>query len=346
MKIVLGMSGGVDSSVAAFLIKEKKHECIGLTLKLFGDGDINDAKKVCEKLDINHSVLDLSDTFKSTVISNFLSEYENGRTPNPCIVCNEKIKFGEMLNFSVNELKAHKIATGHYAVIENNGGRFLLKKPCDLNKDQTYVLYGLTQKQLSLTCFPLGLYKKSEIREIALENGFFNANKKDSQDICFVPDGDYAKFIKDTTKKKFAKGAFLDLSGNILGEHNGIINYTVGQRKGLGIALGKPMFVINKNALNNTVTLGDEEHLMSKTVTVKNINYIPFDTLNSDMKVKAKLRYSQAEEDAVLHPVSETEAVLEFSRPQRAPSVGQSAVFYDEDYVVGGGIIEKGYNND
>ncbi len=341
MKVYLGMSGGVDSSVAALIMKNKGFDVFGVTLKLWDDTD-NDARILCESLNVPHETVDLKDLFKETVIANFLSEYKLGRTPNPCIVCNEKIKFGAMLDYALKS-GGEMIATGHYAKTTKSGDRFLLSKPTDISKDQTYVLYGLTQHQLSHTIFPLGDLTKSEVRQIAYENGFLNANKKDSQDICFVPDGNYAKFIETATEKTAEHGFFTDISGNVLGEHKGLINYTVGQRKGLGMALGKPAFVIEKNPLDNSVVLGDEDFLFKKNVLVKSINYIPFDNLSGDLKIKAKLRYRHTESDAVLHPVSQDDAIIEFKTPQRAPALGQSAVFYDGDTVIGGGIIEKGY---
>ena len=341
MKAALGMSGGVDSSIAAYLLKEEGYNVNGITLKLFGESD-KDAKAVCDKLSINHRVIDMSELFKNTVIADFISEYGCGRTPNPCIVCNEKIKFGAMLN-SVLAENGEMIATGHYAEIEKQNGRFLIKKPVDLSKDQTYVLYGLTQFQLSHTLFPLGSLTKAQVRDIAAEKGFINANKKDSQDICFVPDGDYVGFIERQTGILLKKGNFIDLDGKVLGEHKGHICYTVGQRKGLGIALGHPAFVIEKDPETNNIVLGDEEHLFKKNVFVKNVNFIPFDNLNGDFKCSAKLRYRHSEQPAIIHPVSETEVVIEFNEPQRAPAAGQSAVFYDGDYLIGGGIIEKGF---
>ncbi len=338
--MALGMSGGVDSSAAAILLKDKGYNVSGITLKLFGNAD-SDAKAVCRRLNIPHTFVDLTEEFKNTVIENFISEYIKARTPNPCVLCNEKIKFGKMLFYALDG-GFDLIATGHYARLKNIDGRTLLLKAKDLTKDQSYYLYGLNQFMLSHTLFPLGELTKAESRKLAEENGLLNAKKKDSQDICFVPDGEYAKFITEFSGFVSNQGNFTDLSGNILGRHKGIINYTVGQRKGLGIALGKPAFVISKNAGKNTVTLGDEENLFYKRVLVKDINYIPFDGLKSDMPVKAKLRYRQTEQSAVLHPISENETVIEFNEPQRAPASGQSAVFYDGDVVIGGGIIEKG----
>ena len=252
------------------------------------------------------------------------------------------MKFG-LLYSRAKELGCDYIATGHYAIIEKSSDRFLLKKGLDETKDQSYVLYGMTQDELSHTLLPLGGLDKQTVRKIAEENGFINARKKDSQDICFVPDGDYAAFIERYTGASFEPGDYTDTFGNILGRHKGHIHYTIGQRKGLGIALGKPRFVLDKDAKSNTVVLGDEEGLFYKNVLIKNANFIPFDTLSGDLRIYAKLRYRHKEQPATLHPVSESEAVIEFDSPQRAPAPGQSAVFYDRDIVVGGGIIVKGY---
>ncbi len=345
-KVMLGMSGGVDSSVAALILKEQGYDVLGTTLKLHPfsaepDRDINDAKAVCERMKIEHKAFDLSEQFKRYVTDNFINEYISGGTPNPCIECNKYIKFGEMLNLAADN-GCEKIATGHYARIVKENGKYLLYKAKDVSKDQSYVLYMLTQEVLSKTLFPLGELTKEEARWQAEENGFVNANKKDSQDICFVPDGDYASFIERNSDFKSKKGSYIDISGNYLGEHKGIINYTIGQRKGLGIALGKHAFVLDKNAQNNEVTLGDEEHLFYKKVIVTNVNFIPFDKLEDELKVSAKLRYRQKEQPAIIKPLKNGDVLIEFDEPQRAPSMAQSAVFYIGDMVVGGGKILRG----
>lgn len=341
-KVLVGMSGGVDSSVTAALLKNNGYEVLGLTLNLFGNDETAsiDAKSVCDALEIEHKTVDLKNEFKALVIDDFISEYINGRTPNPCIVCNKKIKFGEMLNLA-DKFGCDKIATGHYAKIIQKDGRYLLFKADDKAKDQSYVLYCLNQEQLSRVLLPLAIHSKTEVREVADSLKLSNANKKDSQDICFVPDGDYAAFIEKTANFVSNMGDYLDINGKVLGKHKGVIRYTIGQRKGLGIALGKPAFVISKNPETNQVVIGDEEHLFYKRVYVENVNFIPFDTLEKEMKVCCKLRYRHTEQPAVIKPYKNG-VLVEFEAPQRAPSAGQSAVFYDGEMVVGGGVIVGG----
>ncbi len=341
MKILVGMSGGVDSSAAAVLLKEKGYLVTGLTLKLCEfdkEQDLSDAKAVCEKLGIEHLTLDLKEEFKKKVMDCFIAQYKEGLTPNPCLECNKYIKFGKMLDTAI-EKGYDKIATGHYARVEKQGERFVLKRAKDLSKDQSYVLYSLTQHQLSHLELPLGELSKTQIRNIAEKEGLINANRPDSQDICFVPDGDYASFIQKADGFKSEKGDYVDINGNVLGSHQGVIHYTIGQRKGLGIALGKPQFVIDKSAKGNTVVLGDEEHLFKKEVEVRDVNFIPFDTLSKEMRVTAKLRYRHEPQPCVIYPVNEENVKILFDEPQRAPTSGQAAVFYDGDTVVGGGKI-------
>lgn len=344
-KVLIGMSGGVDSSVCAALLKEQGYTVGGITLNLndsFDTGNIKDAATVCEKLGIEHFSAEFKDDFKQYVTENFIREYIAGRTPNPCIVCNKYIKFGKMLDLA-RANGYDKIATGHYAQIrKSEDGRYLLCKAEDVTKDQTYVLYCLTQDQLAHTVFPLGALSKPQVREIAESSRLVNAKKKDSQDICFVPDGDYAAFIERTAEYISKKGDYLNRDGEKIGEHQGVIHYTIGQRKGLGIALGKPAFVISKNADDNTVVLGDEEFLFYNKVLVKDVNFIPFDKLETEMPVTAKLRYSQKEQNAIIKPLENGDVLLEFEAPQRAPSAGQAAVFYNGDIVVGGGTIIGG----
>lgn len=352
--VIIGMSGGVDSAVSALLLKETGYDVHGVTLSLcsktetavpYGTNsccsldEIDDAKRVAERLSISHDVIDFSDEFRFRVIDNFINAYKNGKTPNPCIECNKHIKFKKMLSFA-DEHGIGKIATGHYAIVEKaENGRMLLKKAKDSAKDQTYVLYNLTQDNLKRILFPLGNMTKSEVRELADANGFSNAHKRDSQDICFVPDGDYARFIESYTGETFPEGNFVDLDGNILGRHNGIIRYTIGQRKGLGIAFGKPMFVCRKNISENTVVIGDNESLFSRSLDAHSVNLIACDRIDSPIKVTARVRYNQLEQAATVVQTDTDKIHVEFDQPQRAISSGQSVVLYDGDIVIGGGII-------
>ena len=344
------MSGGIDSAVSALLIKNMGHDTLGVTMRVCQrplsdgsdgvDNDIRDARAVCDRLAIPHYVYDLKREFYDAVIKNFIDTYMRGGTPNPCVVCNKALKFGVLLDKAI-ENGAELLATGHYAQIEKaSDGRFLLKKAVDGTKDQTYMLWSLSQHQLSHTLFPLGELTKSEIREIGAENGFINAHKSDSQDICFIPDGDYARFIEKELGEKYPEGDYIDEDGNILGRHKGMIHYTIGQRKGLGISMGRHIFVTEKDSITNTVTLADEDKLFKKTVIVKDINLISLDRIDGRMRVEAKLRYSQRTAKAYAHQISENELLLEFDEPQRAPARGQSAVIYVSEYVLGGGIIQ------
>ncbi len=349
-KVTVAMSGGIDSAVAALLVKNQGYDVSGATMKLcerilYGGSDatlndIDDARDICAKLGIEHRVYHLSDEFKSTVIKDFINTYMDGATPNPCIVCNRILKFGKLLDLEL-DCGADYIATGHYARIEQcENGRFLLKKAVDAKKDQTYMLWSLSQYQLSHTLFPLGSLTKTEIREIGAQNGFVNAHKSDSQDICFVPDGDYASFIEKELGQKYPGGDYIDEDGKILGKHKGMIHYTIGQRKGLGISMNKHVFVIDKNAQTNTVTLADEDKLFKSKVVIKDINLIPFDRIEGKIRVEAKTRYSQSTSTAYAEQTGEDEITLTFDTPVRAPARGQSAVMYDGDIVIGGGIIQ------
>ncbi len=352
-KVMIGMSGGVDSSVAAFLLQKESLEVIGATMKLYNNEDIDfvsektccslddvlDAKSVCARLGIRHYTLNMTDDFKKEVIERFISAYQNGFTPNPCIDCNRYMKFSKMLH-KAQELNIDYVATGHYARIEKQGDRYLLKKAVDLSKDQSYVLYSLTQEQLKVTKFPLGNYTKQQVREIAEENGFVNARKHESQDICFVPDGDYSKFIEYYTGKTYPCGDFVDMNGKRLGEHKGIIRYTIGQRRGLGLALPASMYVVEKDVDNNKVILGFNDDLFKKEVNVKNISFTACDGLDKPERLCAKIRYNQKEQPATVTQTDKNHFKIVFDEPQRAITKGQAAVLYDGDTVVGGGTIE------
>jgi tRNA-specific 2-thiouridylase len=285
-------------------------------------------------------VFNFRDSFNEQVIARFIKAYENGSTPNPCIDCNRYIKFDRLM-LRMKELNMDYVVTGHYARIEydENLGRYILKKAVDDSKDQSYVLYSLTQEQLKHTLFPLGSMNKTEVRKIAEENGFINAKKHDSQDICFVPNGKYAEFIEQYTGKKYEKGDFVDRNGNVLGEHNGIIRYTIGQRKGLGLALPAPMYVCEKDLANNKVILGSNEDLFSSELDADNLNLITCDKITEPMRVKAKVRYNQKEQPATVVQTDEDKIHIVFDEPQRAISKGQAVVLYDGDTVVGGGTI-------
>lgn len=352
-KVMVGMSGGVDSSVAAKLLIDSGYDVTGVTLKLFDGGDISedfrtccslsdveDARSVCYRLGIDHFVFNFKEAFRKKVINQFTESYLNGKTPNPCIECNRHIKFDKMLR-RAEELGFDYIATGHYAerVYDYKTNRYILKRPKDRSKDQTYVLYGLTQYQLSKTLFPLGEYEKSEIRRIAEAAGLINSRKPDSQDICFVPDGDYAFFIKKNTGAEIKEGNFISADGDVIGRHKGIINYTIGQRRGIGISIGKPAYVTDKNALENTVTIGDESNLYKSEITAYDVNLISLDSISDEMRVTAKVRYSRNEQAAVVIPSGNGEVLVKFDEPQRAPASGQAVVFYDGDVVIGGGTI-------
>lgn len=339
-KILIALSGGVDSSVAAGILTEN-YDCIGATMKLYRSNaqDIKDAEEICKKFNIPFYLLDFEALFKSTVIQNFIDTYENGGTPNPCVLCNIKLKFGAMLD-EAEKLGCTKIATGHYANIEFRNGRYCIKKAADLKKDQSYVLYGLSQQQLSKTIFPLGNYTKNEAREAAEKLDLTTKHKKESMDICFVPNGNYFEFLESYTGKKFEHGLFKDKQGNILGEHMGIVKYTIGQRKGLGLALPHPMYVCEKNTDTNEVILCTNDELFSNTVMVDHFNWVSIERPDNEIRAKAKIRYNMQEKPCTIYPLENNKVKIIFDEPQRAVTKGQSAVVYDEDYVIGGGIIE------
>ncbi|MBQ4526903.1 MAG: tRNA 2-thiouridine(34) synthase MnmA [Clostridia bacterium] len=342
-KALIAMSGGVDSSVAAYLTGTYGYKCEGAIMRLFEKNgsetdDADDAARICDKLCIPFRILDMREEFRHTVIDSFIHSYENGETPNPCIECNKKFKFGRFLEYAM-KLGMDCIVTGHYAQIEKSGDRYILKKGADESKDQSYVLYHLTQHQLSRTVFPLGAMTKTQIRTIAEEKGFVNAHKKDSQDICFVPDGDYISVIKEYSGKQYPCGNFVNTGGEVIGSHLGIINYTIGQRKGLGCAFGERLYVVDKNVSSNTVVLGKNEELFSKTINAKDANWIVSDNMPETFRAHAKIRYNSKEAAAVICRTGENTFSVEFDDFQRAPAKGQSVVIYDGDTVVGGGII-------
>lgn len=346
-KIIIAMSGGVDSAIAAYLASRDR-SAAGVTMDLRSSGigcdetakaDISGAATVCDMLGIPHFVAELGETFRKTVIADFIAAYEAGETPNPCVVCNKMIKFGALLDFAT-EKGYDKIATGHYVKIEKSAdGRKLIRRAADLGKDQTYMLWSLSQEVLSRCEFPLGELSKAKVRALAAELKLPMASKGDSQDICFVPDGDYAAFIARITGKTPKRGNFISMDGTVLGEHKGQLHYTIGQRKGLGISLGKPAFVVAKSAENNTVTLGEDADLFKTRLVAKRINLIPFDRLDAPTRLLAKVRYRQEASPARVEQIGENELLVEFETPQRAICKGQSLVLYSDDYLVGGGII-------
>lgn len=344
--VLIGLSGGVDSSVAALLLQQQGYGCVGCTMRLYctpcGSDNSMDARTVAEKLSIPFHLLDFQDQFHSQVIGNFIDCYENGVTPNPCIQCNRHLKFGAMLEKAL-QLGCTHVATGHYAQIRQDPEtkRYLLCKAADRAKDQTYFLYSLTQHQLSHTLFPLGGLTKGEARQIAEDNGLITARKRDSQDICFVPDGDYVGFMKEYTGKSYPQGDYLDLSGKKVGTHQGAVCYTLGQRKGLGIALGAPVYVCAKDMQKNTVTVGPNEALFHNALRASDLNWIPFPALTGPIRVTAKIRHSQNEQAATVYPEAEDCVRVVFDQPQRAITPGQAVVFYDGGSVVGGGTITE-----
>lgn len=356
-KALIAMSGGVDSSVAAYLMRKQGYECIGATMKLYHNEDIcipkdhsccslddvEDARAVAASMDIPYYVFNFSECFKEEVMDKFVHCYECGITPNPCIDCNRYLKFEYLYN-RAKELGYDYVVTGHYAQIKYDAsiGRYLLSKSVDASKDQSYVLYSLTQEQLAHTQFPLGCMPKSKTREIAEQQGFINAKKHDSQDICFVQNGNYAEFIEDYTKKTYPEGNFVDIHGNILGRHKGIIRYTIGQRKGLGLSLKEPMYVMEINTTDNTVVLGRDADLFTDTLIANDINLISVPRIDGEMRVKAKVRYRHTEQPATVTQIGDDTIKVVFDEPQRAITKGQAVVLYDGDIVVGGGtIVEK-----
>lgn len=354
-KVVVGMSGGVDSSVAAWLLKKQGFDVVGVTMQIWQDEEpevqeenggccglsaVEDARRVAGSLEIPYYVMNFKSEFKENVMDYFVQEYVDGRTPNPCIACNRYVKWESLLKRSM-DIGAEYIATGHYARIEQlSGGRYTLRKSVTAAKDQTYALYNLTQYQLAHTLMPVGEFTKDEVRNMAAEMKLSVANKPDSQEICFIPDHDYAKFVEENTAFRIPEGNFIDRNGNILGRHKGITHYTIGQRKGLNLSLGHPIFVIGIRPETNEIIIGDNDDVFSSTLTCNRLNWMSVEGLfGREMRVTAKIRYSHKGADCVIREKEPGLVECVFDQPQRAITPGQAVVFYDGDYVVGGGTI-------
>lgn len=353
-KVVVGMSGGVDSSVAAYLLKEQGYDVIGVTMQIWQDEDnftqeesggccglsaVDDARRVANALEIPYYVMNFKREFKAAVIDYFAEEYLKGHTPNPCIACNRYVKWESLLKRSL-DIGADYIATGHYArVVQLENGRFTLQKSATAAKDQTYALYNLTQYQLSHTLMPVGEYTKEEIREIAKGINLRIANKPDSQEICFIPDNDYAKFITDYTGETPKEGNFVTPDGKIIGKHKGIIHYTVGQRKGLNLAMGHPVFVLAIRPETGEVVIGNSDEVYSDKLQAGNLNFMAIEDLDGEMTVDAKIRYSHKGSKCTVRKIKEDTVECIFEEPQRAITPGQAVVFYQGDIVIGGGTI-------
>ncbi len=343
-KVIVGLSGGVDSTVAAYLLKEQGYDVIGVTMEMWqGENSqkaIADASRVAEKLGIPFEVLDFKKEFREYVVNDFAENYQKGLTPNPCIVCNSLVK-GQALLEKAHEMGAEYIATGHYARIEKHPktGRYAIRNSITATKDQTYALYRLTQEQLKAILLPIGEYTKDEVRKIAEKIDGFVAKKGDSQDICFIPDGDYASFIEREGGSCGKTGDFVDRAGNVLGKHKGLIHYTVGQRKGLGIAFGKPMYVYGVKPAENQVVLCDNEALFRKKLYVSDLAYMAVERFEDGMRFRAKIRYAHKAAWCTVRMIGDDILKCEFDEPQRAITPGQSLVLYDGEYVAGGGFI-------
>lgn len=342
-RALVAMSGGVDSSVAAYLMKRAGYECVGAIMKLYGNEDktlqnINDAKEVAKRLGMPFYIFDLKGEFEKEVIGRFVKTYERGETPNPCLYCNKYLKFGLFYEMA-GELGCDYIVTGHYARVIKGENEYELRQAICKEKDQSYVLYSMTQELLSHTKFPLGELDKEEVRRIAKEQGFVNSKKPDSQDICFIDDGDYGKFLREYTGKDYPCGDFVDFEGKILGEHRGIINYTIGQRKGLGISAASPYYVCGIRPEENQILLGSNEDLFSKSLSAADINWTGKNPPSYPLRAQAKIRYRQEKQWAKAEACTDEGLTIIFDEPQRAVTKGQAVVLYDDDKVLGGGII-------
>ena len=340
-RVLIAMSGGVDSSAAALLLQKQGYECAGATLSLCGN-ETDGAKRIADGLGMPFYIFDEHELFAREVMDHFVSEYRAGRTPNPCVFCNRRIKFGAMWD-AARKLGADYLATGHYAKIRQDPatGRHLLCRGADRSKDQSYFLCRLTQEQLSRTLFPLGDLEKPAVRALAEAHGLINAQKRDSQDICFVPDGDYTAFLERYTGKTYPQGDFLDESGKVVGKHHGAVRYTIGQRKGLGLAMGAPVYVCGKDMQANTVTVGPNSSLFSSALQANDWNWFPFPELTEPMDVTVKIRHSQFEQPGRVFPEADGFARVEFAQPLRAVTPGQAVVLYQGDMVLGGGTITE-----
>ena len=342
MKAMIGMSGGVDSSVAAYLTRQMGYDCVGATMQLYVGPETGeeDARSVAQRMEMPFYVFDLSREFEEKVMRDFVCCYQQGLTPNPCVTCNRHLKFGSFLE-KAREHGCEKIVTGHYARIAEKNGRLCLQKAVDEGKDQTYFLYAMTQEQLEHTLFPLGELTKAQARQIAQENGFVNARKRDSQDICFIPDGDYLTFLQEFTGETSVAGDFLDENGKVVGRHKGAVGYTLGQRKGLGLAMGQPVYVVSKDMAANTVTVGPNEALFHRELVAGDWNWMAFESLTEPIRCSAKARSRMIEQPATVYPMENGLARVIFDEPQRAITPGQAVVLYDDDLVIAGGTIQE-----